>query len=162
MASFGDRELDRIPALLGLAEELSGSYFKLSSFDPARYPFDVATLRELDAREIATGVFAQVTRHEAPALRRHHYRICLQDHNVLEALQRGPVALDPLLLYVLTHELCHVVRFCDYRQLFDAPDDGERAAEEARVHRMTSEILAPLRDRGVRDVMDLYAEHRAR
>lgn len=151
---FPEGVLERLPGILAQAEDLTGSYFKLTAFDPAHYPFDVRTLRDLDEREVADGAFAMLSRYEAPnrlipgrGLTRPLYRICLQDHNLLKALERerGALALDPLLLFVLTHELCHIVRFCDYRQLFEA-NEKERAAEEARIHRFTQRILEPLHD----------------
>jgi hypothetical protein len=167
LAGFQEPVLARIPDLLAQAEDLTGSFFKISSFDPARYPFEIATLRGLDRREIVPDAFAQVSRYAIPnrhrpgrGVSRPLYRICLQDHNVLGAIERerGALAIDPLLLYVLTHELCHIVRFCDFQQLFEA-DESTRDDEEVRVHRLTHAILRPLKDSGVRRVLALYDNH---
>lgn len=164
--AFQTRELDRLPSILAQAEDLTGSYFKLSSFDPSRFPFELATLRDLDSREIAPRAFAQLARYAVQnrtrpgrGLTRPLYRICLQDHNVLRALRRegGALSLDPLLLYILTHELCHIVRFCSFRQLFEA-DGAERAAEEERVHWLTHEILSPMRDSSLRPVIERFRQ----
>jgi hypothetical protein len=161
---FHRRELDRLPAILAQAEDLTGSYFKLSSFDPSRFPFELATLRDLDHREIAPRAFAQLARYEVEnrtragrGLTRPFYRICLQDHNLLQAVRRegGALSLEPLLLYVLTHELCHIVRFCRFQKLFEA-DGAERDAEEKRVHSLTHEILAPVRDPLLRPVLERF------
>lgn len=157
---FEQRELSRLPQILRTAEDLTGSFFKLSSFDPARYPFEVATLRELTPEEIADGAFAQLCRYavaQRTGLRpRPLYRICLQDHNLLRALARGDASLDNLLLYVLAHELCHVVRFCDFQHLFEA-DEAARGAEESRVHALTAEIVAPLKNPEIDALARRYA-----
>jgi hypothetical protein len=167
-ARFQEPELSRLGPNLRLAEELTGSFFKIPAFDSARYPFELATAESLDDREIVPVAFAQISRYEVPnerlpgrGVRRPLYRICLQDHNVLAALERerGEVALDPLLLYILTHELCHIVRFCNFHQLFEA-DEVRRDREETLVHQITYDILAPMRDRGVHRVLARYAGER--
>jgi hypothetical protein len=163
--SFGTRELEQLPVLLGRAEDLIGTHFKISRFAPERYPFEIATLERLDPREIVPHAFAQVSRYAVPnrtqpgrGLLRPLYRICLQDHNLLRAVQRDDLSTEALILYVLTHELCHIVRFCDYRQLFEA-DPDRRFREEARVHCITHEILSPLKDAGIQRVLELYDGH---
>ena len=55
--------------------------------------------------------------------------------------QLGGGGLEPLLLYILTHELVHVVRFQRAEHLFSAASEL-RLAEEERVHRITLELLA--------------------
>ena len=51
--------------------------------------------------------------------------------------------LCPLLLYIVTHELVHVIRFSQFLALFEAAE-AEKAIEETRVHQLTQKILAPL------------------
>ena len=74
-----------------------------------------------------------------------------------EALAAHPdeFALEPLLLYVLTHELIHVVRFGTLLQRIDLPVD-QRVREEARVDRTTHRILRRLGDPGMRPVLDNF------
>jgi hypothetical protein len=154
---FGEGDLERLPGVLHLAEDLTGEYFKIPAFDAARYPFEVATLKDLDALEIAPRALAHLARYDVTTRHRPRplYRICLQDDNVLRTLDRDALAFDSLLLYILTHELCHVIRFCDYRQLFDA-DDARRDSEEALVHELTADILRPLRDPHIRRLAERY------
>ena len=84
------------------------------------------------------------------------YRVCLQDHNILRTLKARPqISLFPLLLYVITHELVHVVRFSQFLALFEACGK-EQAEEEARVHQLTQEILAPLNFLELTPVMSYY------
>lgn len=163
---FSRRELAKLPPSLALAEDLTGSFFKIPVFDRRKYPFEVDTLRNLEPAEIADEAFAQVCRYEAPnlsipgrGLRRSFYRICLQDHNIRRAVppEEEPQAFEALLLYILTHELCHVVRFCNFQQLFEA-DEHQRASEEQLVHRLTRQILARHRSRHLEQVIERYAD----
>jgi hypothetical protein len=132
-----------------IAEEVTSDFFKLSHWRRARY--DILTLEALRREEVSPHALALVAkyhgRHEGRLLSSasfDFYRVCLQDHNILRALKRRPgLRLFPLLLYVLTHELVHIVRFSQFQALFDAPE-AERRREEEKVHRLTQEILAPL------------------
>ena len=60
----------------------------------------------------------------------------------------GNLALLPFSLYIITHELIHIVRFSRFLQNFDASDE-EKMMEERRVHQTTHEILLPIRLSGV-------------
>jgi hypothetical protein len=60
------------------------------------------------------------------------------------------------MLYILVHELIHIVRFSRFLHNFEA-SDIERMDEEARVHGITREILAPTRLPGLKDVYDYYS-----
>ena len=55
-----------------------------------------------------------------------------------------PLKLLPLAVYVVTHELVHVVRFCKFLQRFDA-EPLERKQEEMRVHEVTQKALGSLK-----------------
>ena len=69
------------------------------------------------------------------------YKICLQDDAILVALDQHPeLAMLPFALYIITHELIHIVRFSKFLQGFDASAE-ERLSEEKRVHERTHEIL---------------------
>jgi hypothetical protein len=88
------------------------------------------------------------------------YKICLQDLAILEALDRSPsLRLFPFTLYIITHELIHIVRFTKFLQSFVATEN-ERHAEEVRVHDKTHEILKPVRIPGMAAVFDFYARWR--
>jgi hypothetical protein len=60
------------------------------------------------------------------------------------------------MLYILVHELIHIVRFSRFLHNFEA-SDIERIDEETRVHGITREILAPTRLPGLKDVYDYYS-----
>jgi hypothetical protein len=58
-------------------------------------------------------------------------------------------------LYIVTHELIHVVRFIKFLQAFDAPEN-EKLAEEVRVHEQTQAILKPEGISGMDSVFEFY------
>jgi hypothetical protein len=159
---FDPREREEVVRAFRVAEDLIGDHFALAAIDSHRHPVDLRTLVELRAEEVVPeGALAQVARYDQrdsiASLARTLYRICLQDHAVLGRLreERGAVALFPLLVYVLTHELVHVVRFLRHQGPFHA-SDRERAAEEAIVHEITQRVLhrAPLP--ALRPVLDRF------
>lgn len=158
-------QIEQMKQAVCLSEEVISEWFHLTTSCWRRYRYDVRTLKFLSPDEIASSVFAQVVRYgrpEGPSGMRQGdwYRICLQDHNILAALQRDP-ALDlfPLLVYVFTHELVHVVRFYKFYQCFEA-DDYSRAKEEATVHDLTHRILHQVNMGAIPNILKHYAEHR--
>ena len=147
-----------------MAEELVSNHFKLAASQWLGRRFDVRTAAELTPDEIIEGPFAQVIRYEGRLTRAplnsgsfDFYKICLQDHTILKTVEHNPgLMLFPFTLYIVTHELIHIVRFSQFLQNFEATDD-ERLAEEKRVHEKTHEILRPVKIKGIEAVLSYYA-----
>lgn len=147
-----------------MAEELVSNHYKLSAAQWLRRKYDVKTVGDLAPEEIVEGPYAQVIRYEGRKddadLRSESfdfYKICLQDHAILDALGRTPsLKLFPFCLYIITHELIHIVRFTKFLQRFVATDE-EKHIEEIRVHETTREILKPVRISGMSAVFAVYA-----
>ena len=160
---FSERQLRVVNGAVSTAEELVSNYYKLSVNQWLRSRFDVKTLAGLKADEVVHGPFAQLVRYVGR--RRDEslvsgaydfYKICIQDHSVLSALEgAGRLTLFPFILYVVTHELIHIVRFSRFLQMFDAPLK-ERMAEEELVHRRTFEILEKQRIDGLDAALGYY------
>ena len=146
-----------------IAEEVTSDFFKLSPAHWRRARYDILTLEGLSREEISPHAHALVAKYEGCPQNSSlqsgwfdFYRVCLQDHNILRTLKARPqISLFPLLLYVITHELVHVVRFSQFLALFEACGK-EQAEEEARVHQLTQEILAPLNFLELTPVMSYY------
>jgi len=143
------------------AEELTRDFYRIPGRERPRFPYDIATLA--DDPGPRRRVFADVVRVVLPASsetgreRREIYRIRLRDDQLLAATDAGgDVELYPLLLYVLTHELVHVVRFESGLAVFDDADARARGREEVRVHSITQRVLAPAQDDALRVVVDRY------
>ena len=64
----------------------------------------------------------------------------------------------PLFLYIITHELVHVVRFSQFQALFEAPEE-QKEEEERQVHLVTQKILAPLNSRELPRVIRYYEDN---
>lgn len=167
-AAFNPEQLAVITQAVGIAEELVSNHYKMSASQWLRPKYDVKTMAELEPAEMIDGPFAQIIRYKGQPEKASlgsatydFYKICLQDHTIVEALKRHPhLTLLAFAVYIITHELIHIVRFSRFLQGFDASLE-ERMAEEKRVHERTHEILRPIRLQGMAEVLDFYSDWRA-
>ena len=164
---FCSSQINLINEAVAMSEELVSNHYKLSVNQWLRRKYDVKTAAYLTPDEMVSGPFAQVIRYEgrkADADLKSEsfdfYKICLQDHAILKAIEDAPeIGLFPFSLYIITHELIHIVRFTKFLQRFVATEE-ERHIEEIRVHDKTHEILNPVRVKGMAAVFDFYARWR--
>ena len=145
-------DLNTIDRAVVLAERLASDYFGLASDEWTRNPYGVLTRKEIDPSLYEEGVFAQVIRYEraeSPKAKQERrakrdFGIILQDPHILRALLRANLQdLWTLALYIMTHELIHIVRF-RRRQAEFFSSVAEREKEERVVHGITQEILADI------------------
>jgi hypothetical protein len=165
--TFSPKQIEIVNNAVAMAEELVSNHYKMSASQWLGPRYDVKTLAELIKAEIIDGPFAQIVRYRGQ--RRNtslgsatydFYKICLQDHTIRSTLQATPgIELLPFSLYIITHELIHIVRFSKFLQNFDASSE-ERMAEEKRVHRRTHDILHPVQIGGLSDVLEFYNDWR--
>ena len=147
------------------AEKFAGEYFKLDPDSWKIHRYDVKTLANLELHEVSEKAFAHLCKYslggeDARKVLKtsHFYRICLQDNRILDAVNRGSsfIRFSPLMLYIATHELVHILRFdrgeCD----FEMPEQ-ERIREEEKVHDITKSILRPVSDAGLNLVLDCFS-----
>lgn len=150
-----------------MAEELVSNEFKMSPNEWLRPKYDVKTLVELEDAEVVQGPFAQIIRYQGQRIGSSlgsgsydFYKICLQDHTILATLeQRKELSLLPFCLYIIAHELIHIVRFSKFLQSFEANQD-EKLAEERRVHALTHRLLSDVGVVGIEQVLAFYDEWR--
>ena len=164
---FGPAELNVIRAELSNAESLVSHYYCIPGREWPMYPYEIRTLSELGETEIDLNALAMVAKYgytlkkTRGRLRYHEvYGICLQDHNILAVTRRAcnPVALDALMLYILTHELVHVFRFASSLQPYLIEEEF-RDQEESRVHRITNDILRDRRENSLQQVLDIFEDY---
>ncbi|NOY45476.1 MAG: hypothetical protein GXP50_08500 [Deltaproteobacteria bacterium] len=161
---FGPGEIAAVQGAVPLAQELTGQHYGLPDDWFRRTSHEICTGRDLRPFEVlGPGVLAHIRRvhrlEDAPwrPCRRlcPHYRICLQDHNLLARLreERG-IRLADLLVTVLIHEYVHLVRFCRYECPYRPLRQDTSRQEEDEVNRVTRRILragpASLREAGER------------
>jgi len=148
---------------LEIAETLAEDYFRIDLKDYERFPYDLQTLANLQVLEKTQQALAQVCKYEyykrEPFSKfngREFYRICLQDDKILNTVQTGSSSLlRPLLIYVVTHELIHVIRFSlDPKKFYLKLQ--EKRIEESDVHQTTYELLKYLKDPQVGFLLECY------
>lgn len=167
MQYFTPGEIGLVDQALEIAEDLTCNYYHISTGNWKKYGFEVSNLCQLREEEITPNGLAQIARYVYPFpdrsrvyWLRDYYRICLQDHNILRAIGRNDgIELFPLMVYILTHELVHVIRFRKFMQRFDV-DPEEKAIEEGKVHQTTYQILKSLKKIHLNPVFESYTDHR--
>jgi hypothetical protein len=168
LPTFKTDQLLVVNNAVSMAEELVSNYYKMSASEWLRPKYDVKTLADLAEDEIVIGPFAQIIRYEGKlkggmlgSSAYDFYKICVQDHAILNILAERPdIVLYPFALYVIAHELVHIVRFSRFLQNFKA-SDTEKLNEERRVHGITHDILEPLKTDGLGRVLDFYGTWRS-
>lgn len=162
---FDSGQLNIVKQAVSISEDVVNDHFRLTLASWKKYRYDIRTLKDLTPEEIVADAFAQIKRYGRPAppegLRQQDFfRICIQDHNILTAQEReANLVLLPLLTYVITHELVHVIRFYRYDQSF-AADERALAAEESLVHQLTYDLLSPIAISDLYIILEYYAAHR--
>lgn len=164
---FEQNALKSVSEALEIAEERTGDFYKYSLGQWKRHRYDVKTGCQLSKEEKATSAFALLHKYSRSNGRsafqtreEDFYFICLQDHQILRALQRDKMLrLLPLLVYIFTHELVHIVRFCNFSERFEITGEG-RDREEGIVHATTYDILRKLSLLHMDYILDAYKGHR--
>jgi len=152
---------------LDIAEDKTGNYYKFSFGQWKRHHFDVRTMGEVKPGVASRVAFALLNKgsrvlggYDSKTKIRDFYFICLQDHQILKAVNRDRnLSLLPLLVYVFTHELVHIVRFCNFFQRFDITGK-EREEEESRVHEITFDILRDMASPKMDYILESYKNFR--
>jgi predicted Zn-dependent protease with MMP-like domain len=144
---FNQEELRLVENVTAEAQSLVTRYYALSPREWARMRYEVKTQVESEPTELLDSVLAHVVCYEytrrlgSEVLESGElYRICLQDNRILDTHAHQGLKLSDLLVYVLTHELIHVVRFGQRLQRLDLAAE-ERPMEERSVDIITSKIL---------------------
>ena len=125
-----------------MAENLTQQYFNTAE-EWKREPYLLFTLQQVGKQLYEQHAFANVVQVTPKSKStKSRYGIILQDPNILLALLRSQFHdLWTLGLFVLTHEMVHIIRFRKYDvDVFASKHDRDK--EEKIVHGITREILA--------------------
>ncbi|MBW1670644.1 MAG: hypothetical protein JRJ43_02620 [Deltaproteobacteria bacterium] len=149
---------------ISISEDVISNYFSISSDYWLRNPYEIRTLSEVSSWEYPGEAFAHLVRYGKKITQkqsgrdiRKFYRICLHDHNILDQTSCGKrERLFPFLIYVMTHEFVHIMRFSCF---FCHPEIDDRNEEEQKVHLATKDILTPVGVRGMDAVLDRFFPH---
>ena len=131
-------------------EEAADNIRRFYCFSPREwfnYCYDLKTVLESGQKRANKKAFAEVKRY-SPVLERaslfppERYQICLFDYNIMRTLwKQAGVEFYPFMIYILTHELVHIARFCQNLHPFDCDDESLRKEEE-KVNKLTQQVLA--------------------
>ena len=161
---FSPAERSVVTETFSFAERLAGNFFDIAPEEWLSPRYDVRTLVQLENHEVHDTAFAHLCKYSAPQEHDrdlfeglHFYRVCLQDNRILDAIERGSsfIKLVPLMLYIATHELVHILRFEKGESDFDMPV-VERKNEEERVDAITRDILRPRAGRELNLILDCF------
>ncbi|MBN2687159.1 MAG: hypothetical protein JXR85_03175 [Deltaproteobacteria bacterium] len=163
---FSPAEIACVNSTFVHAEELLRKHYGVSGGDWKSHRYDVKTLAQLKEHEVNERAFAHLCKYcfveeqdESQADEFCFYRVCLQDNRILNAVERAHsfIKLHPLMLYIATHELVHIVRFNRGEGQFNAPLE-EKMQEEETVHTITRSILQPVAHQGLNLVLDCFSD----
>ena len=161
---FGLDHIKVLDEAILISEDIINDHFSLSFNHWVKNPYEVKTLREVKSWECPGKAFAHlvhygknITQKQSGRDSRKFYRICLHDHNILDQTSEGKRdKLFPFLIYVITHEFIHIMRFSRY---YCHPEFDDRNEEEQKVHLATQDILTPVGVRGLDAVLERFRPH---
>jgi hypothetical protein len=168
LKKFNAEQIKIVNNCVAMAEELVSNFYKMSASQwAAACAYDIKTMVDLCPEEIVHGPFAQIIRYKGKrkdsflgSSAYDFYKICIQDHAILSTLKEWPdLKLFPFVLYIVTHELIHILRFTKFQQYFEASPE-EMMAEEAHVHEITHGILFKVNVLGMENVLIFYEKWR--
>ena len=153
---FTTSDLTTISRAAVLAEGLTRAYFNLAPDEWRENPYTIFTHKHVGKALHEQDVFAHVVRYktrvgQSKAARpgeRETYGVVLQDPNILLALLRSAMHdLWTLGLFILTHELTHIIRFRKYHVDFFAPVEvatGKKSSCTGSLRRFLPESRTPI------------------
>ena len=147
-------------ALEEAADYLRGFY----CFSPREwfnYCYDLKTELEGGVNCSLKKAFAEV-RQYTPILEnfslfpKERYQIYLFDKNILRTLwKQSNMEFYPFMVYILTHELVHVARFCQNLHPFECDEESIQKEEDKVIH-ITQQVLNIKKNKTFNKISSLY------
>jgi len=142
------------------AETCTSNYYCIPPFRWQKLRYDLLTRKDREWQPLPEGMLARTQRCQwqiPPRRTSDFFRIELNDPSILTAARRERLREDlyPFLLYILTHEMVHLVRLSSI--LTDAEQLAlPRESEEARVRQIARSILVTLPTPGLDSVLQRF------
>ncbi|HPD60764.1 MAG TPA: hypothetical protein PKV48_03275 [Thermodesulfobacteriota bacterium] len=143
---FNPIEKKIIYSALDEAADYLREFYCFSPREWFNYCYDVQTELEGEVNCSQKKAFAEVQKcipppEKASVFQKERYQICLFDHNILRTLwKQSNMEFYPFMVYILTHELVHVARFCQNLHPFEC-DQESLQKEEEKVNQLTQQVL---------------------
>jgi hypothetical protein len=143
---FSNPQRSLIFRALNEAEERTSGYYCIPPFRWERMHYDLLTRADHGWEPFPESMFARVRCLQRMNIGRpfDFYRIELNDQSILTAAERESLTHDlyPFFVYILTHEMVHVVRLSSILGNFPSADIPFDESEENRVQGISRRILA--------------------
>lgn len=143
------------------AEERTSRYYCIPPYRWQQLKYDLVTRQDREWEPLPDETLARVQQLHDVRPRRDSvydfYRIQLNDPGIISAARREKLGPDyyPFLLYILTHEMVHLVRLSTI--LSHAEDfSSSMEEEESRVQRVAYRILSKTPDKGMPPVLSKF------
>jgi hypothetical protein len=147
-ALFTSSDLLTVRRAAALAERLTADHFRFGHVEWTRRPYRLFTRKEVGESLESGAAFAHLVqcepRHRESSSRKQRacFGVVLMDPNILRAVLRSSQEdLWTLSLFIMTHELIHIVRF-DRKEADFHATGRDRDDEERIVYGITGEILS--------------------
>ena len=157
---FQPSHLKILSQAVALSEEIISDSFRLTSSYWVRNPYVVKTLKGERPDRFPKGVYAHLEKYgnnwqdkSCGKDSRNLYRITILDPRVLEVTRGNHGLIMPFLLYIMTHELIHIVRFGRFEF---AANVAEKSAEEEEVHNLTEKVLKDVQIPRLDEVIEFF------
>jgi hypothetical protein len=160
---FSKAQLEVISKAFEIATDIVGDYFQIRNFSDLSCPVELCTCMENIEGFGDTDALAQVRQVQYLTPRRHRgfpaYQITLMDPTILRIVKEGKskIELFPLLIYILVHELVHVMRFSRHHVLVSEALPL-RDVEEERVDQLSRELLQGKPIQGIEEVLIYFSK----
>jgi len=144
---------------VSMSEELVNNYYKMPKLWLAK-KYDVKTLVDLAPDEIVEGPFGQIIGYKGKTSSDRStyifYNICIMDHSIIKTISNSSeIQLFPFMVYNVSQLLILIVRFSKFLVSFEASIE-ERMSEQAKVHRLTNEMLEDKKIPGIEAVLTFF------
>ena len=160
---FNSTEKRIIYSALEEAAQYLSKFYCFSPREWFNYCYDLQTELDGTVDNYNKNAFAEVRQYTPPLKNlslfpKERYQICLFDQNILQTLWAYPdLEFYPFMIYILTHELIHIARFCQDFHPFEC-DEESLQREEQKVNRLTRQVLDIKKSQTLYKLSSLYAE----
>jgi hypothetical protein len=155
---FSPRQRHLAISALEEAEVRTSDYYCIPPFRWQSVRYDLLTRQDPEWQPLPDGMLARTRRLQRERHPWDFFRIELNDPGILVAAHRENLrtALYPFLLYILTHEMVHLVRLSHI--LADSEQhSATRDTEELRVSQIVRSILAVTPTPGLDDIVRRFS-----
>jgi hypothetical protein len=158
---FNPIEKKIIYSALEEAADYLREFYCFSPREWFNYCYDLQTELEAGVNCLHKKAFAEVQKcipiqQNSSLFPKERYQICLFDRNILRTLwQQSDTEFYPFMIYILTHELVHIARFCQNLHPFEC-DEESLQKEESKVKHLTQQVLNIKKSRTFYKISSLY------